>query len=79
MYLVDEDTHNLLVDGNPKITFELADAQNGGSTVDIVLPYASFDLVTEYPLLDDTTRYFPLARAENDTQYTLGRSFLQEA
>jgi hypothetical protein len=27
----------------------------------------------------NTTSYFPLKRAANDTQYTLGRAFLQEA
>lgn len=79
MYLVDDDTHNILVNANPNITFRLANAQGSEDTVDIVFPYASFDLVTEYPLLGDTVRYFPLAKGDNDTQYTLGRSFLQEA
>ena len=79
MYFVDEDTHNLLLNASASITFQIADTQSEGQPVNIVLPYASFDLATEYPLLDDTMRYFPLARAANDTQYTLGRSFLQEA
>jgi hypothetical protein len=29
--------------------------------------------------VSNQTRYFPLQRAANDTQYTLGRTFLQEA
>ena len=56
------------------------DAQ-GGQTVNITLPYASFDLqLTQfYPGINQTTQYFPLRRAANDTQHTLGRTFLQES
>jgi len=36
-------------------------------------------LNTSYPLVNDNLRYFPLKRADNDTQYTLGRVFLQNA
>lgn len=79
MYLVDDDAHNRLMEAKPNITFQLADTQNGDSTVEIILPYASFDLMIEYPLVGNTTRYFPLAKGTNDTQYTLGRTFLQEA
>jgi len=43
------------------------------------LPYAAFDLVADYPLVIDSSRYFPLMRAANESQYTLGRTFLQEA
>lgn len=48
-------------------------------------PYAAFDLELSYPYphLNATqasppTNYFPLRKAANATQYTLGRSFLQE-
>lgn len=49
--------------------------------MNITLPYASFDLqLTQfYPGINQTTQYFPLRRAANDNQYTLGRTFLQES
>ncbi|KAJ9656578.1 hypothetical protein H2201_008493 [Coniosporium apollinis] len=43
------------------------------------MPYGSFDLNASAPLFDTSTRYFPLKRAVNDSQYTLGRTFLQQA
>ena len=84
-YLVNDTQHEALLESNPSITFTLAN--NTGSEVDITLPYAAFDL-TLSPLIvnassfgDTSTsyRYFPLQRAANDTQYTLGRTFFQEA
>jgi len=33
----------------------------------------------EYPYYNSTTSYFPIRRAANETQYVLGRAFLQEA
>ena len=77
-YLVNDTLHESLLARNPTFTFEIGDTTNGGPTVDIVLPYASFDLIAEYPLVDDTTRYFPI-QPGNETQWTLGRTFLQEA
>ena len=77
-YLVNDTLHESLLAQNPAFTFKIGDTINGGPTVDIVLPYASFDLIAEYPLVYDTTRYFPI-QPGNDTQYTLGRTFLQEA
>ena len=79
MYFVNDTLHQSLTARNPNVTFQIGDAQMGGPTVDIVLPYASFDLLASYPMVLDSTRYFPLQRATNYTQYTLGRTFLQEA
>lgn len=78
-YFVDEGLHESLLAANLNITFQLGNSETGGATVDIVLPYASFDLVSEYPITPSSLRYFPLVRAANDSQYTLGRTFLQEA
>ena len=90
-YFVDDNVHGNLMAANPNITFQIANSTSGGATVDIILPYASFDLMLEYPLtpgslsdslpgnLPPSLRYFPLRRAANETQYTLGRTFLQEA
>ncbi|RAL66809.1 hypothetical protein DID88_007592 [Monilinia fructigena] len=47
--------------------------------VNITLPYAAFDWWAEYPLVQNATRYFPLKRASDSSQITLGRVFLQEA
>ena len=80
LYLMDDDLRQRLMDMNPQFKFTIGDDRNGGSTVDIVLPYSSFDLVAQAGgLVDDTTPYFPLRRGDNETQYTLGRAFLQEA
>jgi len=79
MYWVDDALHQSLSSTNPNFTFTVGDSKTGGPTVDIVLPYASFDLKAKYPSVLNDTRYFPLQRAENGSQYTLGRTFLQEA
>ena len=78
-YWVDEELHNSLRATNPTITFTLSDSLSLGRTVDIVLPYASFDLLVQPPAAERTTRLFPLRRASKKSQYTLGRTFLQEA
>lgn len=79
MYWVNDTLHEALLSSNLNFTFTIADNKTGGSTVQIILPYASFDLEVKYPFELDTIRYFPLQRAVNESQYTLGRSFLQEA
>ncbi len=81
LYLVNDTLHNALVAKNASIQFTLGQTTTGGGpTVNITLPYAAFDLtVSNLPLLNGTSRYFPLKRAANDTQYTLGRTFLQAA
>ncbi|KAI9659083.1 MAG: hypothetical protein M1821_002043 [Bathelium mastoideum] len=81
LYLVNDSLHSQLIDQNPNITFTLGVGPSGGDTIDILLPYASFDLTAlpPYQGLANQSRYFPLRRAANETQYTLGRTFLQEA
>lgn len=79
LYLVNDTLHSKLVNQNASFTFKVGNATVGGSTIDITLPYASFDLSVGYPIVPNNTRYFPIMRAANDTQYTLGRTFLQEA
>lgn len=64
---------------NPNITFTIGDSVNRGPTVEIALPYASFDLQAAPPAAAQGSRFFPLRRAANKTQYTLGRTFFQEA
>lgn len=79
LYLVNETYHNTLLDSRAEVSFRLSDVESGGDTVTIVLPYAAFDLTAEYPLVDNSSHYFPLKRANSSAQYTLGRTFLQEA
>lgn len=73
---------------NQNITFAfvIADYQGSSNSVEISLPYAAFDLELSFPypglaanVTSGSTSYFPLRRAANYTQYTIGRSFLQEA
>lgn len=77
-YLLDDETHEALLAQNPTFCFSFGD-EGSGNTVNIDLPYAAFDLEMRPPLVDQSTRYFPLKRAQNETQYVLGRTFLQEA
>ncbi|KAI4123753.1 MAG: hypothetical protein LQ338_005125 [Usnochroma carphineum] len=78
-YPVNDTLHEKLTQQNASVVFTLSNSTSGsGPSVDITLPYAAFDLVMQYPLVRNTTRYFPLARAANESQYTLGRTFLQE-
>ena len=79
-YLVNDTLHQKLLKQNASVTFALGNSRgNTTETVDISLPYAAFDLIADYPLMPNATRYFPIMRAVNNTQYTLGRTFLQEA
>ncbi|KAI4265003.1 MAG: hypothetical protein L6R38_009717 [Xanthoria sp. 2 TBL-2021] len=79
-YPVNDTLHNKLTARNASVIFTPSNSTSGsGPSFDITLPFAAFDLVLEYPLVRNTTRYFPLARAANESQYTLGRTFLQEA
>jgi hypothetical protein len=81
LYLVSDSQHAALTTLNPNITFTISIAAATTPTVEITLPYAAFDLVAKSPYRDlaSDAKFFPLRRADNDTQYTLGRTFLQEA
>ncbi|KAL8775101.1 MAG: hypothetical protein Q9209_000580 [Squamulea sp. 1 TL-2023] len=79
LYPVNSTLHTKLMAQNASITFRLGDSDSGGQSIDITLPYDSFDLQAKPPFTANATRYFPLQRAANESQYTLGRTFLQEA
>lgn len=80
LYLVNDTLHQALLDRDANVTFQFGQGFSGAN-VKITLPYAAFDLEVQppYPNVINKTRYFPLRRAMNETQYTLGRTFLQEA
>jgi hypothetical protein len=82
LYLVNDTIHEELLQKQPTITFVIGNnTKDGmGPTQNIELPYAAFDLQAGYPFyVNDTARYFPIRRAANESQYTIGRTFLQEA
>lgn len=79
LYPVSDDLHAILVQQNPSVTFRLGQTLTSEST-EITMPYSSFDLTASPPLVRRISRrYFPLRRAANDSQYNLGRAFLQNA
>lgn len=78
--------HDVLNNWNMTFKFIIADLPGSTKTVTISLPYAAFDLQLSYPFpgLNATsssppTNYFPIRKATNSTQYTIGRVFLQES
>lgn len=82
LYLIDSKKHQELTKLNPVVTISLSPQAQGSSsenTVSIEFPYSAFSLNSSWPHTPTPSYYFPLKRAENDTQYTLGRAFLQEA
>jgi hypothetical protein len=79
LYLINDTLHDALVAKNTSVTFKLSPSISGGDTIDIVFPYASFDLKFASTRTNLTSSYFPLRRASNHTQYTFGRTFLQES
>ena len=77
--------HERLVRWNISFAFTLADLPGSSSTINFTLPYGAFDLKLTYPYpgldigqFDQPVSYFPLRKASNSTQYTIGRAFLQE-
>lgn len=78
-YLVNETVRERLLELNPTFTFKLGNAGDGEDFVNINVPYSAFDQQASSPIYSSPKNYFPLRRAANATQYTLGRTFLQEA
>lgn len=81
LYLINDTVHDALLQRNASAVFQLSNSLVAGPAVNITLPYASFDLEVQntYALVRDTAKYFPLRRARDESQFTLGRVFLQES
>ena len=81
LYLVNNALHEKLLTQNASVTFTLGQNVDGGQTTNITLPYNSFDLLLKPPAFNigQSQKYFPLRTAANESQYTLGRVFFQEA
>jgi len=79
-YLVNDSMHTTLQSYNPQFTFKIgATSFDNGNFTDIVLPYSAFDLTIGWPIYSSNQNYFPIRRAANDSQNTIGRALLQEA
>ena len=80
--------HDTLVKWDLSFDFEIAAAFGSNSTVTLPISYSAFDLQLSFPYPNAATtklkpngpkiNYFPLRKASNNSQYTIGRSFLQE-
>ena len=80
LYLINDTQHEILKERNASVTLELGQGPDSDATVSILLPYAAFDLRATPPFrnIANESYYFPIRRG-NSSQYTLGRTFLQEA
>jgi hypothetical protein len=79
LYLVNDTQHAALLAEDAEVTFRLGDGLTGGASAAITFPYSAFALTATYPLVGNSSYYFPLKQAMDQSQYTLGRVFLQEA
>lgn len=79
VYLIDDSTHSTLSALNPEVVFTVAADTSTGANVTIHIPYMSFNQTLGPPLIPTAMRYFPLHRAQNSSQYVLGRVFMQHA
>nr|POF17455.1 hypothetical protein CFP56_12869 [Quercus suber] len=81
LFLVNDTVRSQLLNLNPTFTFTFSNgtAESIENAVNVELPYAAFDLQASYPYYQVPTNYFPIRRAANNTQYTIGRTLLQEA
>lgn len=79
-YALSDSTRDRLRQQKPTLTFTIGtNTLIGGNTTIIQLPYAAFDLRASFPIFANATNYFPIRRADNESQYAIGRVFLQEA
>jgi hypothetical protein len=67
LFLVNDTLHNDLLSKNITTVFTLGNTIFGGQTINITLPYGSFDLLATYPLTSTSVRYFPLECTVNTT------------
>ncbi|KAK3109252.1 hypothetical protein LTR53_017695, partial [Teratosphaeriaceae sp. CCFEE 6253] len=76
-YYVNATIHQQLKLNNPSLTFAVGTI--GGDTLNVEFPYSAFDHNLTQPFSQTPIPYFPLRQAADESQYTLGRVFLQEA
>ena len=87
LYKVSAADHDKLVVLDPSVTINITPSLYSSASeqsVAITFPYSAFDMNVSWPFgngpyKNESTYYFPLKRADDPNQYTLGRAFLQEA
>lgn len=77
-YALTDATRDKLRQLSPTLTFTIGTSTVSGNTTLLQYPYSAFDLQASFPIFANTTNYFPIRRAHNESQYRLGRAFLQE-
>lgn len=78
-YTLTDAAHNSLQSLNGSLEFRIGADIHVDPAITVQIPYKAFDLQASWPIFNTTTRYFPLRKTANKTQYALGRVFLQEA
>ncbi|EEP79773.1 predicted protein [Uncinocarpus reesii 1704] len=85
-YGTNSTTYDNVMNANMSFTFTLSDIPDSGNSIDITLPFCAFDHQLSYPFpnLDANAssqglHYFPMRRTSDPKQFTIGRTFLQEA
>lgn len=79
LYMLNDSLHDSLMERNPIVSFNVGPEVTGPS-VRIDMPYwAFYHTATSDYLGNNSGLYFPLRRTQNETQYILGRTFLQSA
>ena len=76
LYQPNTTAHGALRTSNPSISFQFGASKS--NMLNITLPYQAFDLQTTAPITTNGTNYFPLRCTSDDSQFVLGRAFLQE-
>ena len=79
LYLLTNEEHENLLSINANVTLRIGPSATEGQYIEVVMPYGALDLTVSFPIVDNSTKYFPIRRAQNESQYTLGRAFLQQA
>lgn len=77
-YILSSETNERLKKLSPVLSFTIGTQLVEGTTIVVQLPYAAMDLQASTPIFANTINYFPIRRAANDSQYMIGRAFLQE-
>ncbi|PVH97862.1 acid protease [Periconia macrospinosa] len=79
-YLLNASLHQTLLERDPSVRFTIGPETSGGG-VTITMPYWNFYHTAKLNATSSSSGqlYFPIKRAANDSQYVLGRTFLQSA
>ncbi|KAI7084019.1 acid protease [Hortaea werneckii] len=80
LFLINDTMRDRMRELEPTVTFILGGSiiDDTETTLNLELPFAALDLQASFPFYQNATNYFPIRRARNDSQYTLGRTFFQE-